>query len=444
MTETPRFNHIETDRIDDKARTVAARWMAGDIDEHDARRELLRLSLDGPVLTSCVRKTAPAPTPQSRADMHDRMMDLLESKIVEKDEAATPLRLEQIAAGDSLMAWVRKTLLGAGPFLRYRINRDEQHRIGRIARLAREVASDGSEMAWAAPKPTPEELVVEPQDVIVGSTVDLEASGGDMTRAMLLADGREVAARAAAFRAKGSTYRGSRRLNTQVALAAQLMELDPPPRLPLSRWEERQQIRQWCSENGDGSRLRRLLSMRRQGREIEDLTDVEELVLSLFDSYTLAQAAALTSKPGYVLVHMAQAAVEPTPPPPGRVIQQMAVEVGSVTGQTRRAGRLVRTWAAAHAELTVSEYATRGEGPQVKSIEAAQVDLDLFHAEVDKMIGEDEVTDLGSSRRAVRSYLDRLHERVMVAELDAQVTEWVGESDSSSEAADEPSSEAVN
>lgn len=429
MTDPSRtFDNTETDRIDAKARAVAARWAAGEVDEASTRKELLRLALDGPVLVSCVRQQAPSPTPQSRSDMHDWMVDLLEHKVVNDPPGPTPLDLRRIVDGDALTGWVRRTLTGAGPYLRHRIARAEHQRLQRIARVARSVEGEGSQMAWAAPETGPEDvLLADTEDVVdEPAGVDVEVVDGDVTRAMLLADGREVAARAAAFRAKGSSFRGHRRLNAQVALAAQMMELDPPSRLPLSRWADRVEIGDWCREHSDGVRLRRLLSLRRNGRADEETTPTEEKVLELFDGYTLAQAAALTSKPGYVLVHMAQAAVDPVPPPPGRVVQQMATRVASITGQTRRAGRLVRTWAAAHAELTVSEYAGRGASPEVKTVERSQAELDLFHAEVDKMVGEDEMVDLGTTRSTVRAFLDRLHEEILVAELDAQVDEWVG------------------
>lgn len=424
MAEQARvFDNTETDQIDEVARSVVTRWSSGELTEDEVRRELLRLALDGSILISCVRQQSVNATAQSRTDMYDLMVDLLQHKIVTAKEGSTPLDLGRLAAGDALTAWVRETLTGAGPYLRHRIQRAEQQRLRRISRIAREMEDVGSQMAWGTPEVTPE-------DVVLGNVPapgpGVDPTEADPTRALLLADGSEVAARAAAFRARGSSFRGSRRLSTQVALAAQMLQLDPPPRLPLSRWSDRQEIRDWCQENGDGARLRRLLSQRRTGRDAEGMTDIEAKVLAIFDGYTLAQAASLTSKPGYVLVHMAQAAVEPTPPPPTKVVHQMAAKVTELMGQVRRSGRLVRTWAAATAELTASEYAGRGAVPKVKTVEQLQADIDLFHAEVDKMVVQDEMVALGASREAVRAFLDRLHEQLLVAELDAQVFEWVG------------------
>ncbi|WP_114906761.1 hypothetical protein [Ornithinimicrobium murale] len=436
--DTPEEQELNN-RVDREAMEVALEWRDAGLPEAVARHRLLILILQTSILDSCSHQQALRPTSPSREDMRDWMFDLLQRKCLINEKGSQSLDLTRIADGNSLSGWARVMLTRAGDFGRKRLVRTRANDVRRVAR-----AADGTEMGLTHPDSIQSEdasakLIWAPtttsteDDAIAAleeksSALDLPAAIEVRENAVtdfpdLLESGNRNVALAVAFDANRSRYRGATRLHTQVALFTRLMEVTPPPRMPLSRREDRALIRAWCLDNPGGGRLMFLLSELLAGREPGDVTEVEQLLVSLFEGYSMSEAAALMSSQGYVLVHLAQSAVEPVPPPQRKIVRKMTTRVTEMVGAPR-ASRLVRQWAAAHGELTVSEYAGRGAEPVMKSAEQAQADEDLFNAEVSKLF-TDRVAVLGQSLTAVRTYLDQLHEQLMLDELGAQVDEWI-------------------
>lgn len=423
-------------QVDELATQHALAWRSGELLEAVARSRLYFLVRETHVLDLCAVQQAERDVPQARDDMRDWMSDLLERKCLAPEGGGSCLDLDRVADGASLTGWARTLLTGAGRIGRQRLTRARMFDRQRLAR-----ASDASEfglttpdamtldesraqIVWSAPQVSTDDAAIEAAEAPLPE-LDVPAHV-DSDYADLLHTGSRNAARIAAFAARGSSYRGHRRRQVQVALVARMMDVPPPPRMPLSRREDRQQARQWCLDNPGGERLKQLLTDMCAGRDLDGAGEDEMLVVSLFEGYSLGQAAALTTKPGYVLVHMAQAAVEPSPPPRKEIVAQMAAQVTEYLGERTKASRLVRRWAGAHAELTGSEYAGRGAKPKLKSPEQAEVDEELFKAEAIALI-ERGVTRLGPSPAAVRTFMDSMYEDLMVEELDAQVDEWITE-----------------
>lgn len=434
--ETPQEREKNA-QVDVLARQAALSWRAGDLDEERARHRIYMLILETTILARCSAQQSPWDSTHKLEDMYDYMLELLERKCLVSERAGSVLDLDLVADGHSVCGWARTTLNGAGVYGRKRIARSEQQRLRRVAR-----ASDATEMGlthpdsihteessarlvWSAQARTTEDQALESLDETPGDLpVPTEALDETETAYPdLVESGNRNAARAAAFAANGSSYRGAHRLRTQVALISRVYELPPPQRVPLSRREDRQTIRQWCLDNPKGTRLHYLFAELRAGREVADQTPAEDLVLSLFEWYSMSEAAILATQPGYVLVHLAQSAVEPAPPPRHKTVAKMISRLGESVG-AKRARRLVKRWAEAHSELTVSEHSGRGAEQSMKSVEQAEVDEDLFSAEVSKLF-EDSITVFGQSLDAVRHYLEELYENLMVEELDSQVDEWV-------------------
>lgn len=394
-----------TDEVDALAVEVARAHAAGDCSQDEARRHLLVLAITGPVLASCVRQQASRPTPQAREEIRDKMVDLLEAKITDTSSQKC-LNLDLIADGGSLSAYTRALLSGAGRFLRQRIQRSYARDHALMSRLQEAALARGPEVAAA-----PEDIVLPvlaAQGTPPRTPVDTGA-GSDLHQA-LLSDGTRIAARAAAFRAASSSYRGSRRTAMQTALLTEVLEIDPPPRPQFSAWPMRSAVIDWCANPENGQRLRALLTRMRMGEQEGDATEVA--VTSLFAGYTISELAALCSQPGYVLLHLASSVCAPVPVPSCEVKEQMFARVGAmIGGRPSLSRRLVHRWVAAHSELTGSEYTFRGRAPQVKTLATHRVDVDLFEAEVHALL-QGGNTHLGPSVAAVAATLESVHEQI--------------------------------
>lgn len=399
----PQIGVKDGEKDDKKALSLAQAVRDGSLSEDAGRRELFMLALASEVLEESVRYQALAPTAHARQDMYDKMVDLIERKVVDINPDTKHLELDLLLEGTSFTGWLRQLLFGSGKFLRQRILRDQRDHLKLVRRAHEDFMSANPDLL--APDASQAALSSEPAD-----SVPLVTTSGDELQRDLLRDGTETALRAAAFRSTGSAYRGSRRILTQALLLAETFNVSTLPHLPLDDLVMRDQILTWCQENSDGARLRAMLNDLVAGRWTAN-DPVEEVVMALFGELTVQESAILATKPGYTLVHLVHAAVAPIPVPLSKDVKAMIGVVSKITGKTTRSARLVRRWAAAHAELTGSENDTRTKAPAVKSVKDHRTDVDLFETDATDFI-ESPNLSLGATPAAIGAFLEDLHARL--------------------------------